>query len=174
MLKLSSYKNKAFFYPSDLSAHKNHINLVKAFQIFKIKNKKSLLYLTLSDDQFKELKKKFNNEKKFFYGIHNLGKISHNQVLIMFKETILLFPSYDETFGLPIIEASSIGTPIVASNRDFVKEICLNAYLFNPSSPKSICVNMEKCFNRPKKTKCLYEKKNINDGKSFINLLLNT
>ena len=47
----------------------------------------------------------------------------------MFKKSILLFPSYDETFGLPLIEASSIGTPIVASNKDFVKEICLNVFV---------------------------------------------
>ena len=33
---------------------------------------------------------------------------------------------------------------------------------------------MEKCIQNLKKTKCLYEKKNINNGKSFINLLLNT
>ena len=174
LFKLSNFKNKVFFYPSDLSAHKNHINLIKAFKIFKSKNKNSLLYLTLSDSEFIKLQNMFNNEKNILSGIINLGKISHKQVLDMFKKSILLFPSFDETFGLPLIEASSIGTPIVASKRDFVKETCFNAYLFNPSSPKSIVLNMEKCIKNLKKTKCLYKKKNINDGKSFINLLINT
>ena len=102
------------------------------------------------------------------YGIINLGRISHKKVLGMFKKSILLFPSDDETFGLPLIEAS-IGTPIVASNK-LCKRICLNAYLFDPSS-KSISLNMEKCIQNLKKTMFIW--KNINNGKSFINLLLN-
>ncbi len=174
LFKLSNCKNKVFFYPSDLSAHKNHINLIKAFKIFRSKNKNSILYLTLSNTEFQTLQKLINYEQNNFSGIINLGRISHKKVLGMFKKSILLFPSYDETFGLPLIEASSIGTPIVASNKDFVKEICLNAYLFNPRSPKSISLNMEKCIQNLKKTKCLYEKKNINNGKSFINLLITT
>ena len=116
----------------------------------------------------------FNNDKNILSRIVNLGKISHKKVLSMFKKSILLFPSFDETFGLPLIEASSIGTPIVASNRNFVKEICLNAYLFNPKSPRSISSNMQKSIETLKKTQCLYEKKNINNGKSFIKLLTNT
>mgnify|MGYP001296542068 CR=1 FL=1 len=174
LFKLSNYKNKIFFYPSDLSAHKNHINLIKAFKIFKSKNRNSILYLTLSNTEFRILHKLMNYEQNNFSRIINLGRISHKKVLSMFKKSILLFPSYDETFGLPLIEASSIGTPIVASNKDFVKEICLNAYLFDPSSPKSISLNMEKCVQDLKKTKCLYEKKNINNGKLFINLLINS
>ena len=34
----------------------------------------------------------------------------------------LIFPSYTETLGLPLLEAKSYGIEILASNRNFAKE----------------------------------------------------
>ena len=165
-------KNFTLFYPSDLSAHKNHINLISAFIKLKSKVQSARLYLTLTDKDFKKL---LNNEKfvnSELVGIINLGNLDYISVLKMYKKSILIFPSFDETFGLPLIEASSLGTPIIASNRSFVKEICKNTYLFNPISINSIYFNMIKCFKNPLHSVCVFEKKNIFDGNSFINHLV--
>ena len=35
----------------------------------------------------------------------------------------LLFPSFNEGFGIPLIEALSLGTPVIASNHNVFKEI---------------------------------------------------
>lgn len=35
----------------------------------------------------------------------------------------ILFPSYIETFGLPLIEAAELNLPIIASNIDYAKEV---------------------------------------------------
>jgi alpha-1,3-rhamnosyl/mannosyltransferase len=39
------------------------------------------------------------------------------------RAQVLLFPSYYEGFGLPLVEAMSQGVPIIASNRTSVPEV---------------------------------------------------
>ena len=172
-ININNFNKKIFFYPSDFSAHKNHINLVRGFGIFQLEYPLSKLYLTLSDAQFSDLKQILIKRYIPLNGIINLGKLSHEEVLNMYKSSILVFPSFDETFGLPLIEASSIGTPIVASNKAFVREICHNAHLFDPRSATGIADKLKKSVIKIRKTKCIYKTTEINDGKSFIKLLVN-
>lgn len=35
----------------------------------------------------------------------------------------MLFPSYIETFGLPLVEAASFGMPILAAEMDYAREV---------------------------------------------------
>lgn len=71
------------------------------------------------------------------------GNKSHSQVLEMVQEAIcLIFPSiWNETFGLTIIEAFSVGTPVVASNLGAPKTMVVNeknGFLFEPNSSGAI------------------------------------
>ena len=57
---------------------------------------------------------------------------------------LLIFPSLYEGFGLPPLEAMTIGIPVLASDIPVLKEICDNAvYFFNPydveDMAKAIC-----------------------------------
>jgi len=45
----------------------------------------------------------------------------------MYAKSILVFPSYVESFGLPLLEAKLTGTYIIASDTPFCREI-LNGY----------------------------------------------
>ena len=38
----------------------------------------------------------------------------------------MLFPSYIETFGLPLIEAASFGIPILAADMDYAREVMVD------------------------------------------------
>ncbi|WP_179019475.1 glycosyltransferase family 4 protein [Paenarthrobacter nitroguajacolicus] len=49
-----------------------------------------------------------------------------------------VFPSLDEGFGLPLIEAASFGIPIAASNIEVFKEIDLASVYFDPKDITSI------------------------------------
>lgn len=50
-----------------------------------------------------------------------------------------LFPSFSETFGLPVLEAMSCGAPVVASDRGALPEVTAGAaVLINPDSPDDI------------------------------------
>ena len=48
---------------------------------------------------------------------------------------LFVFPSFYEGFGLPIIEAMQMGTPVIASNRSSLSEVTKdNALLINPNN----------------------------------------
>ena len=51
--------------------------------------------------------------------------------------TVLVQPSLTETVGLPMLEAMSVGTPVLAADRPYAHDICEDAALFfDPLSPK--------------------------------------
>ena len=50
----------------------------------------------------------------------------------------LIFPSLNESLGLPLIEASFYKLPIIASNLDYVYEVCNPNITFNPLSEEDI------------------------------------
>ena len=50
----------------------------------------------------------------------------------------LIFPSLRESFGLPLVEATKLKVPILASELDFVYDVCQPAETFDPKSPRSI------------------------------------
>jgi len=59
--------------------------------------------------------------------------------------SIFLMPSLYESFSIPIIEALSRGTPVVASNRGAVKEILKGyGYTYNPASCLGLMEAIEK------------------------------
>jgi glycosyltransferase involved in cell wall biosynthesis len=51
------------------------------------------------------------------------------------RASIFAFPSLDEGFGMPAIEAMAAGVPVIASNRSSLPEVCGDAALLvNPTS----------------------------------------
>ena len=50
----------------------------------------------------------------------------------------MIFPSYSETLGLPLMEAQKFGIDILASDRNFAKEYTSKERLFNPIHPRDI------------------------------------
>lgn len=51
----------------------------------------------------------------------------------------LVFPSLTESYGLPLVEAMTIGMPIVAADRPYARELCgATGIYFDPHSPASL------------------------------------
>ena len=56
-----------------------------------------------------------------------MGSISYSKVIAMFNEVdALVFPSYIETFGLPLIEAASLKCRILAADIPYAREVLAN------------------------------------------------
>ena len=55
--------------------------------------------------------------------INWIGTLDYAEVIGMYEKSVLLFPSYVETFGLPLKEARTVGAPILAADMPFSREI---------------------------------------------------
>lgn len=108
-------------YPATPFIYKNHTTIIEALSILDQKfQEKITLHLTCEK---KDLSHLMINTKTHFL-INFVGRISFNEVLGMYKEAdALLFPSYIETFGLPLLEASSFGLPIIAADMPYSREV---------------------------------------------------
>ena len=62
--------------------------------------------------------------------IHVTGYLSDAEVANIYaKASIFAFPSLDEGFGMPALEAMAAGIPVIAGNRSSLPEICGDAAL---------------------------------------------
>ena len=61
----------------------------------------------------------------------------------------MIFPSTSESFGLPLIEATHAGLPILASELDYVRDVCSPVQTFDPTSPVSIARAVKRFLAAP-------------------------
>src|SRR5205807_84672 len=57
----------------------------------------------------------------------------------------VLFPSLDEGFGLPVLEAFAAGTPVIAANAGAIPEVAGNAALLTaPEDDEALAANLRR------------------------------
>ncbi|HET8829583.1 MAG TPA: glycosyltransferase family 1 protein, partial [Pelobium sp.] len=127
-----------FIYVGAIHPRKNVLNLLKAFEAFKTQNPElnhQLLLVGRKSWQLvaivKYLKKmKFRRDVLF-----NKNVTDEDLNLLINNATALVYPSFFEGFGLPVIEALSCGTPVITSKGTAMEEIAQDAaHLFNPEN----------------------------------------
>lgn len=116
-----------FFYPAMGAKYKEHLTLVRALE--KIKKADSKLcariqiHLTLDKSSSAVLLKTMEDVGVTGNFIFH-GTIPHEDLLGMQNSAHgLLFPSTMESFGLPLVEAASLGLPIVACDLDYARQV---------------------------------------------------
>tara|TARA_E500000178_G_C17004007_1_gene747192 strand:+ start:1213 stop:2247 length:1035 start_codon:yes stop_codon:yes gene_type:complete len=153
-----------FLYIADGNAHKNHNNLLEAWSLLGKNGFKPKLFLTLSENDKLLLKKIEYLCLVEGLEIYNIDKNNRHDILDIYKSSeALIFPSLYESFGLPLIEASQMGLPILASELDYVREACDPVETFDPNSPKSIMKAVYRFIGKS------YPKVKIESPISFLN-----
>lgn len=73
-------------------------------------------------------------------GVVGLGYLSGPELTEAYEEaTALVMPSLVETVGLSLLEAMSVGTPVLAADRPYAREVCgAAAEYFDPRQPKEL------------------------------------
>lgn len=132
-------------YVGDRGGHKNFNTFIQAIACLLIKH--ANLYLVCAGKRafssaemhlIKELK--INNKILFF-----LRPDDSKLAYLYSNAGVFVFPSLNEGFGIPILEAWSCNTPVVLSRNKCFTEIAAEAgYYFESESPESICDAVEK------------------------------
>lgn len=137
-----------FFYPASSAEYKNHSIIIEASRILKkdkIKNYKVIL--TLNGSENNNIKKLYKIILKEDLPIDLIGSIDLETVYDYYSRSTLIFPSFIETLGLPLLEAKIHYSPILASDCAFSHEI-LDGYekvqFFNPFNPLELAELLKK------------------------------
>lgn len=134
------YNNQqtAFFYPATAFLYKNHQLILDAIRILNHQGiKKFEVSLTLTKKQLPLA----NQNVKL------LGFIPREQVLKMYENHILIFPSYIESYGLPMLEAAQKADLILAADIEVTHEVLSgysNVYYFDYRDPDTLAQLMRK------------------------------
>ena len=119
-----SLANNAFFYPADGSVYKNHDVIVEACKI--LKNQQIIDFdveFTISSEDnshTKDIDKKIRENN---LPISLIGYQKQKLVYQKYTTKVLLFPSYIETFGLPLLEAREHRARIIVSDCAYSREV---------------------------------------------------
>ena len=152
---LSAYKDRVqisphtFFYPSGNILYKNHALLYEAAKLLQNMGIEDFrICVTLTKEELLQNLK--DVEEEVLSHFEWLGRIERERVFEMYQKSVLLFPSYIETFGYPPAEASAIGTLVLASDCPFCHEVLSgyeNAYYFDPFDPVKLADLMADVIN---------------------------
>lgn len=140
--------NQLFFYPSSGMIYKNHEVIVNASKLLMsqgINNFK--IVFTLRGDENAHIIKLREYVIAEKLPIEFIGPIDINLVYDFYSRSTLIFASYIETFGLPMLEAKMHMSPVIATDCPFSHEI-LDGYervsYFDPFSSHNLAKLIEK------------------------------
>jgi glycosyltransferase involved in cell wall biosynthesis len=134
-----------FLYIGAIHPRKNLVNLLKAFSIFK-KRQKSSFKLVLAGrlawkyDSFIQSLKRY----KYRDDVIMLGYLSEEDLVrITGSAYSLVYPSLLEGFGVPVLEAMKCFVPVITSLHSSMQEIAGDAALYvDPNNPDDIADKM--------------------------------
>lgn len=80
-------------------------------------------------------------------GVHYIGYVEAIEKPALFAGAqVFVYPSLYEGFGFPVVEALSVGTPVITSNRSSLPEICADrCVLIDPDSCDDIALQLRFC-----------------------------
>lgn len=128
-----------YVYVASGEPHKNHRKLVEAWELLAGEGIYPTLRLTLDPSRERELCLWLNERTQRHALRITIGQFAAEEMMSAYASaSALIYPSLFESFGLPLIEASQAGLPILASERDYVRDVVAPRETFDPESAVSI------------------------------------
>lgn len=92
-------------------------------------------------------------EQNLASNVQWLGKIEYSEIDIYFRNAdVFVFPTYEETWGVVLLEAMLFGKPVICSTGAGTSELVIenqNGYLFEPDCSEMLAKLMFKFMERP-------------------------
>ena len=78
-----------------------------------------------------------------------LGRLTPEEMKAVYSRSVLVFPSYLETVGLPLLEAKALSRPIIAADLEYARESVGDydkVHYFSALDPDALAVAIEEAF----------------------------
>lgn len=140
-----------------IEPRKNLVGLIEAFN--RLPNKVSLVIAGKPGWKFGPSVKKISQSPKREF-IHELGYVDEaDKPFLLALAKALVFPSFYEGFGFPVLEAMAVGTPVITSNLTSLPEVVGDAgILINPYNINDIANAVETLLGNTVMQKHMREK----------------
>jgi len=159
--RLNVTKSNYFLCMGDFAPRKNIPNVIKAFSLLpeKLRNKirlKIVCSTSTPAKKFRLLAKNYNISLK----VDTMENVSIPKLINLYSKAVaFIYPSVYEGFGIPILEAMTLGCPVITSDFGAMKETTADAaYAINTKSPKAISQAMTEILMNKELSKKLIKK----------------
>lgn len=126
-----------YIFVGEYSGSKGHAELLEAWKLLHRKGIDLTLHLTVSVGS--EFIHELTTAIEEGINIINHGYINKDELAALYmKCKATIYPSYNESFGLGLVEAMEAGCDVLASDRPFVYSICQPSEIFEPLHPETI------------------------------------
>lgn len=140
--KLNLEKKYDFCYISTVAPHKNHDKLFDAIELAIENGIYFTIIVTIRNniqnfkliDRINQINQKVGKEVVINRGFVNINEIEE----IYGLTRTIIFPSLDESFGLPLIEAANCGLRVISADKAYTHDLLNNPIVFNPEDSSSI------------------------------------
>jgi glycosyltransferase involved in cell wall biosynthesis len=141
-----------FVFVGALHPRKNLVGLFKAFDLFKVRGSSSCKLVIVGSKQWwtKGIRRAYE-EMKYKDSVIFLGHLSPKRLNeVVASSLAMVYVSYFEGFGIPIIEAFKAGTAVITSNVTSMPEVAGNAaFIVDPFNHHEIAEAMNKVVSSP-------------------------
>ena len=147
ILKKFRINKPYFFYIGNWRPRKNLPGLIKAFRLFLKETNEDFLLIIGGRKDYRFLNLEEEIKKNQLTGkVILTDTLTRKEVTALYKKAkALTFPSFYEGFGLPILEAQSLGIPVLTSNTSSLPEVAGKGALYvNPYKIEDIAEGMKK------------------------------
>ncbi len=121
-----------FLYPANAWVHKNHAAMLTAFLAYRQMAGQNAWKLVLTGHDGDEMRRvrQLADKLRLAQDVDFAGYVSDRRLAELLQTAGgLVFPSLHEGFGIPLLEAMALGTPIVAHNGTAIPEVVGQAAL---------------------------------------------
>lgn len=142
-IKLYKNNKKYFFYPANFWPHKNHLNLIKGFDEFNLKNNYEYNLILVGSIKRKKYFNKIlelKNNLKSNNNIKILNFVSIKKMINLYDNCLaLIYASYCGPENLPPLEAFARNKPVICSEYEGAREqLSKMPIFFNPNNAIAI------------------------------------
>jgi glycosyltransferase involved in cell wall biosynthesis len=139
--RVENLPEKFFLFAGVLKERKNVHGVIRSFAVFAQTNTDYMLLIAgKTGSAYAESAQKLAEDLNIKDRVRFVGYVRDGELRYLYSKALaLVFPSFIEGFGMPVLEAMDIGLPVITSNTGALAEVAGNAALLvNPHNESDI------------------------------------